>query len=162
MSQTRIPIATNILTTSAATVTFSSISGSYTDLILISNLIGSGVGFANMKFNGDTGANYAYIALVGNGSTTFTQQGGSQNELYNFGAYQTYSGSINSLHFFNNYSNTTTKKTVLGRYNAVINESTVTVGLWSSTSAINSITISLSANTFGIGSTFTLYGIKAE
>ena len=161
MPTTYTTIATQTLFTAASSVTFSSIPGSYTDLVLSSNFLNSGVGFSYIRINGDSGSNYSYTAMVGNGSAAFSQGGGSQTELYGLGAYQLYNGSINSLHYFNNYSNTTNNKTVLGRYNGVTNEVTATVGLWRSTSAINSITLSLSANTFGINSTFTLYGIKA-
>ena len=36
-----------------------------------------------------------------------------------------------------------------------------TVGLWRSTAAINTITLSANADTFAAGTTATLYGIKA-
>jgi len=60
-----------------------------------------------------------------------------------------------------NYSNTTTNKTVIGRHNGASGP-VASVGLWRNTAAINSIRISnSSAVNFTIGSTFSLYGIKA-
>ena len=63
-----------------------------------------------------------------------------------------------------NYSNTTTYKTILGRANNAVTGVTETVGLWRSTSAITSMTLlqSYGSDLFKTGSTFTLYGIKAE
>ena len=60
-----------------------------------------------------------------------------------------------------NYANTTTYKTMISRASDATQNAIAYVGLWRSTSAINSITLSVSAGTFAIGSTFTLYGIKA-
>jgi hypothetical protein len=61
-----------------------------------------------------------------------------------------------------NYSNTTTYKTVLLRSNNASAITVATVGLWRSTSAINTIKIYADgAAVFSVGSTFTLYGIKA-
>jgi hypothetical protein len=61
-----------------------------------------------------------------------------------------------------NYSNTTTNKTVLARASSQQEGVEATVGLWRSTAAITSITFDLvSTRTFSVGSTLTLYGIKA-
>jgi hypothetical protein len=61
-----------------------------------------------------------------------------------------------------NYANTTTFKTHISRSNNSSNFVMATVGLWRSTAAITSITLlTNTADTFSVGSTFTLYGIKA-
>jgi len=55
------PIATTTVSgSSTSTVTFSSISGTYTDLVIIGNL-GSQTtnAFPYLQFNGDTGSNYS-------------------------------------------------------------------------------------------------------
>ena len=66
---------------------------------------------------------------------------------------------------FNNYSNTTTYKTILSRTNHASEPSSrvgTQVALWRSTSAITSIEIAeVIGTTWAVGSTFTLYGIKA-
>jgi hypothetical protein len=59
-----------------------------------------------------------------------------------------------------NYANTSTYKTVLTRSNKYDRVGAI-VGLWRSTAAINSITLTAYSNTYAIGSTFTLYGIAA-
>ena len=70
MASTYQPIATNTLGSAAASVTFSSISGAYTDLVLIMNA-GSSTTNADVDINvnGDTGANYSRTILYGTGST---------------------------------------------------------------------------------------------
>ena len=70
-------------------------------------------------------------------------------------------GQNNAIVQFQNYSNTTTYKTVLSRGNNASNLVEAFVGLWRSTSAITAIDIKTQSGNFSIGSTFTLYGIKA-
>jgi hypothetical protein len=66
----------------------------------------------------------------------------------------------------NNYSNSTTHKTTLSQLTrATVGAAGIdaSVGLWRNTSAINRLTFIIeSSNSFASGSTFTLYGIKAE
>jgi hypothetical protein len=65
-----------------------------------------------------------------------------------------------------NYSNTTTNKTVISRTNVTSGSFPGTetmVNLWRSTSAINVIELRQSGSgQYLSGTTFTLYGIKAE
>jgi hypothetical protein len=163
MTSTYEKIATNTLGSATASVTFSSISGSYTDLVLVVNAGASSAGFDfAIRFNSDTGNNYSHTRLRGNGSAASSLRA-SNNSFINTLSISTTIDS-NFIVSINNYSNSTTYKSVLMRANnsAIAVESVV--GLWRNTSAITSITISpefLTAN-FITGSTFTLYGIKAE
>lgn len=163
---TYTPLATNTLGTAASSVTFSSISGAYTDLVVISDCsVGSGTLFFGYQVgNGsvDTGSNYSYTYLLGSGSAASSgAAGGTFLEPFtNTGA----NNRLNIITFFQNYSNTTTYKTSLTRSNSPSSTRAVaaSVGLWRSTSAINTIKISsIDANNFNVGSTFTLYGIAA-
>jgi hypothetical protein len=61
-----------------------------------------------------------------------------------------------------NYSNATTYKTFLARGNIAAGGTEAVVGLWRNTAAITSLELLPTASTFATGSTFTLYGIKAE
>ena len=61
-----------------------------------------------------------------------------------------------------NYSNTTTFKTAVSRKNDTAGVMGATVHLWRSTAAINSVQIGTqTADTFSVGTTFTLYGVKS-
>jgi hypothetical protein len=158
MAITYEPIATTTLTTASASVTFSSISGSYTDLIIIASVKAStGTPDANFTVNNDTGSNYSRTGLYGDGSTA----GSFRNSNVANAAFAT----INSTNFtpvkiqLQNYSNTTTNKTFL--YSGGLDYPAATVFLYRSTSAITRVDFSISSGNYASGSTFTLYGIKA-
>jgi hypothetical protein len=167
MASTYTPLATQTLGSAAASVTFSSISGAYTDLILVFNggksIAGSSVDF---RFNSDSGSNYSFTEIYGNGTTAASQRVSSAT--YGSLAYNAVPDStLTSTIIMNimNYSNTTTNKTAISRNGSIGTSFPGTeaiVNLWRSTAAINTITLSnSSAANFSIGSTFTLYGVKS-
>jgi hypothetical protein len=164
MTATYDSIATTTLGSAAADVTFSSIAGTYTDLVLVCSVRTSGVAAINFQVNSDTGSNYSFRYLQGNGtaasSAGFTNTSSVQG-FYTTGAPTATSTFGTYIIHFNNYSNTTTYKTFLSRESG--DATTVaTVGLWRSTSAINAIKLYPGGANFTSGSTFSLYGIKAE
>jgi len=166
MPATYEPIATTTLSSTAASVTLSSISGSYTDLVLVVQASVDSSGDLRYRLNSDTGSNYSGTILWGTGSTSGSIRVSNVTSGITdaYGVFATTLGnSVQILQFFN-YSNTTTYKTILSRTNAAASGVDATVGLWRSTSAITSIEIGKNSGmggTFQIGSTFTLYGIKA-
>jgi hypothetical protein len=162
MPATYEPIATTTLGSSAASYTFTSIPQTYTDLILVVNYqdtraVGGTDGFVTVG-NGsiDTGTNYSYTVLRGNGTTASSIRATSANYIHTDGSGESRTYMI--AHFMN-YSNTTTNKTVLVRDGAN-NRVDAVVGLWRSTSAINQVRFSGETGLVS-GSTLTLYGIKA-
>jgi hypothetical protein len=167
MAQTYTPLATTTLTSDQATVTFSSISSAYTDLVLIFRgtcSFGNPGSDININFNSDTGTNYSRTYLLGDGTSVSSGRSSSIAAFKPSGLYY----NMYQITHINNYANTTTYKTALSKSTtwAVSNATgyiAETVGLWSSTAAINRIDITISTGTaiIGSGSTFTLYGIKA-
>jgi hypothetical protein len=160
------PIATTTLSTSTATVSFTSISGSYTDLIVVANIAqAAGNNSIRYRFNNDTGSNYSYADLRGTGSAAESAR--ETNITSGLAADSTGSTSIELIVIFQilNYSNSTTYKTTLGRGNRASSLTDATVGLWRSTNAITSVELALGStfpsNNFASGSTFTLYGIAS-
>lgn len=163
LPSTMTPIATQTLTASSATVTFSSIPQTYTDLYLVINAATGAYTDNYIRYNSDTGTNYSYTRYGYNSNATYADRGSSQSSMY-FGSTDT--TIVNTItHHIMNYSNSTTYKTSLGRNGIVSganwNGTQTFVCLWRSTAAINSITLSLSSSTWSTGSSFTLYGIKA-
>jgi hypothetical protein len=162
MASTYTPIATTTLGSAAASYTFSSISGSYTDLILVFNgTCATGTTSMNITVNSDTGSNYSMTRLYGSGSAAFSER--QSNVASMIIGISSNSQSINIVQF-QNYSNTTTYKTVLSRQNVPSDSSiavAAAVGLWRSTAAISSMTITTPPYNLQTGSTFTLYGIEA-
>lgn len=163
---TYTPIATNTLSSAAASVTFSSISGAYTDLVLICSTSGTRVSTSdsfNIRFNSDTASNYSDTVLRGNGTsaTSFrdtSSTGGFIGETI-----------VNSSTSFTpiivnimNYSNSTTYKTSLSRSNFAGGFVEASVVLWKATpAAITSLTLFYGTGNITAGSTFQLFGIAA-
>ena len=162
MPATYEPIATNSLTGTTASVTFSSIPSTYTDLVLIFNgSIDTNSRQLVLQFNSDTGTNYSNTRLVGDGTSAASYRATSQT--YARCITSTTNNVVSTIIVnIQNYSNTTTNKTILSRGSATSDQADAIVNLWRSTSVINSITCLLSGTgNFNSGSTFTLYGIKA-
>ncbi len=154
-------IATTTLGSSASSYTFNSISGSYTDLVLIISAKNSTYNSSSgeVRFNSDSGSNYSYTEVSGNGTTASSSRTANSTSL------QCFRTDINnfgtSIINIQNYSNSTTNKTTISRA-SMENGVRAFVGLWRSTSAITSITVlPEGGTTFSTGSVFTLYGISA-
>ena len=153
---------------SATTLTFSSIPSTYVAL-QIRGIANDGVGngyHASLRFNSDSGANYAQHRILGNGSTVTASANTSQTEMQigNSGNIaDTYATYITDIH---NYANTTQNKTVRtfsGRDNNGSGSCFLFSGLWLSTSAVTSVSIyNVGPVAWTSGTTFALYGIKGS
>ena len=159
MPSTYSQIATNTLGSSTATITFSNIPQTYTNLVIIgSGTAGSSVSFT-LQFNGDTGSNYSVTFLYGDGSSAVSGRASSQTSISGMGRLSTVESS--SIINIRNYSNTTTNKTVIGRGGAANSLTIASVGLWRSTAAISSVLLRLEGGgNMSAGTTLTLYGIR--
>ena len=121
MASTYEPIATQTLGSDTATVTFSSIPQTYTDLVIVQQGRCSDASTdinTYYQFNGDTSSNYSVTRLQGNGSTAVSNRGSSQTVGYityvpanNATAGEFSANTINIM----NYSNATTYKTSISR-----------------------------------------------
>jgi hypothetical protein len=160
-------IATQTLGSDQASVTFSSIPGTYTDLVLISNVRINQSNSSDIycQPNGVGTANKSFTFVIGNGSTASSARGTNDaNIRIGAGTGTSQASGIfgTSISNFMNYSNTTTFKTILSRGSDATNAAQAIVGLFPSTNAITSIVI-YGNNSVNIlsGSTFSLFGIKA-
>lgn len=159
MTVTYEAIASTTLTSGQTSVSLNSFGG-YTDLVLVVSASNptndSGL---MVRFNGDSGSNYSDTSMYGNGSQALSFRSTSATGMFIGRTDTTISTSI--AHF-QNYANTTTNKTVISRGNDSA-MTIATVGLWRNTAAITSMSIyDQNGRTFPSGSTFSLYGIKAE
>jgi hypothetical protein len=156
-------ISSNVLGSAAASVTFSSIPNTYTDLIIVTQAISATADDVGIRFNSDSGSNYSQTWLSGNGTSAFSSRYSSSTSVY----LDIYGSMGTSL--FNNtnvqimdYANTTTYKTFLSRSNRAGSGVDAIVGLWRSTAAISTIVLAPTTGVnFSTGSTFKLYGIEA-
>lgn len=167
MAKTYEPIQTQTLGSDTATVTFSSIPQTYTDLILVSQTRSTRAGNAGdggrIRFNSDTGTNYSTTTLEGNGSVAESTRFSTQSFILVRIPAATATASVlsPSIAQIMNYSNATTYKTALIRLTSVSESVGLNAGLWRNTAAITSIDFSANTGNLVSGSTFTLYGIKA-
>lgn len=164
-------IASNTLSSSAASVTFSAIPGTYTDLVVKWSARSDGATtneYSKIVLNSDIAANYSETYVRGTGSTADSGRY-SSNDKWLFipidGANNTSSTFSNSEIYIPNYAGSTKK--VAGSYSvreenaATANSIVGNAHLYQGTSAITSIQLTPNNGTnFVSGSSFFLYGIK--
>jgi len=165
MAKTYEPISTTTLGSAAASVTFSSIPQTYTDLVLIaSTQPSSASGYLGyIKLNNDSSSLYSETLLYGTGSSAGSARESNRTLGYTGNwttANSTSSFTVFQIHFMN-YANTNTYKTYIARSSDAEKEVNATVNLYRSTSAITEIVFSVNTGNLVAGSVFTLYGIKA-
>jgi hypothetical protein len=163
MPNTYTELLKTTVVSSTPSVTFSSISSAYTDLVLVFSGTMTASARIDLRVGNttlDTGSNYSNTEILGTGSSATSYRYANGTTMQGpFDAFGTGTGQVDATFHFQNYSNTTTYKTVLGRSNSASNGTGAFVGLWRSTSAINTISIIPTSN-FATG-TFSLYGILA-
>lgn len=156
------PLANITLGSAQASVTFSSISGTYRDLVLVCHYLAASSGsYPVIRFNSDTSdANYRFVEVVGNGTSASSSSG---NGLYFGNNYQPSDNTnpqpvvIQIL----DYSATDKHKTALLRTNASTQGVSILAGRWANTAAITSITINGNFVNIAAGSSFALYGVSS-
>ena len=153
------PLANLTLGSTAASVTFSSISGSYRDLRLV--IVGAVASAnANYRFNNDSSSTYLWTTLEGNGSAVSSAWNGdtfgsfANNYIIWFSSTQT----LVTMDILD-YSATDKHKTVMTRANRPDNALNAVIVRWPSTAAITTITLNSNAS-WATGSTFALYGVS--
>ncbi len=169
-------IATVTAAGGESTITFSSIPSTYTSLqvrLIAKNTrsADSAWGSNRLRINGDTGTNYTYHELSGDGSTAYAS--GGTAFAFAFGPGVPGSGGGNTSTFaaqiidIHDYAVTTKNKTI--RWFGGVDQNTTTASrnvislfsnLWLSTSAITSLTFSHGDGNWSAGTTISLYGIK--
>ena len=158
---TYTPLAEITLGSSVTSVTFSSISGSYRDLILVFN--GSASASENMRFrfNGST-SGYTAVEAAGSGSNTAAGTEPATGAGYVTINYPSVSsGQTVGVYQFMDYSVTDKHKTVLLRNNNSDWGTSMVAARWANTAAVTSIQLYPNDGTFNSGCTFALYGIAS-
>jgi hypothetical protein len=155
-------------TGSSGVITFSNIPQTYQHLQIrvLARATSSGNNI-NVTLNGNTGSNYAYHNVGGNGSIVFANGNATQTYM-GFDDFTTVSSEgtgtmgvgIIDIH---DYTSTTKNKTLRGfggRDNNGSGNIKLHSGLFVNTGAITSITLTHNASSFTTASTFALYGFK--
>jgi hypothetical protein len=154
------PIATTTLGSANATISFSSIPSTYTDLRLVFTGTVTSASSLRLTFNSDSATNYSWTFLRGAGVEASSR---STNENYLIFHNFNLSTTIPQFYSFDIFSYAgSTNKTLLATTQQDLNGSgsvIYTAALWRNTAAINTITFTNSVSTFATGTTATLYGI---
>ena len=175
MPSSRQLIASQVLGSSAASVTFSGIPGTFKDLVLRwsarSAYADDTVNVANLQINADSGTNYSMTYVRGNSSAASSsrESGQTQSYLGQVPAAMATSNTFNSGElYFPSYAASQTKpissvnmqeNNTSSAGNAYVN---AIAHLYNSTTAISSIKIALNGGqSFVAGSSFYLYGLSS-
>lgn len=152
----------------AASVTFSNIPQTYTDLVVLCSVRNESTsGQMTMVFNSSTDATYSRRKLYGDGSTVVSNSGSSET-VFNYIdiPYSTYTANTfsNASFYIPNYTSSSNKSFLVDSVeenNSTTSYAEIIAGLRSSTAAITSITFAINNGVdFNQHSSFTLYGIS--
>ena len=157
-------IETKTLGADAASIEFTSIPQTFTDLLVLASTrattAGTGVQACLINFNSITD-DFTYRIMNGNGSTvTQTTGGGIAFNAPSTGTTANTFGNVSV--YIPNYAGATFKSystDSVTEHNATEAHQTIISGLWADTAAITSVLFAPTANNFIAGSTISLYGI---
>jgi len=157
---TYVALATTTLASTDSQIDFTSIPSTYRDLVIVIDTgVTAGAYDIRMFFNADTSTgNYSRVVAWGNGGSVGSLTGAEQITYY--GAPRDTQNSTNFVQVMD-YSATDKHKTSLVRSNNSASGLDMIASRWANTAAITSVRLLPSANSFTIGSTFSLYGIEA-
>jgi hypothetical protein len=167
MANTYVKIASvSVGAGGAATMAFSSIPSTYTDLVLLYSARASeptGTFYeVSVTLNGST-SGFTAKQLYGDGSTAASSSP-TTRQVGLIGNVATTSNTFNNNQvYFPNYAGFTNKSysvDAVTENNATTAYANIVAGLWSNTAAINAISIAVTSGNFVQYSTATLYGIK--
>lgn len=163
MAKTYEPIATIVLGSTATSINFSSIPQTYTDLRLVWSKYQSANGNSWVQFNDDSGGNYGLSCLSTNGNAVYAASllnavrigpsvfsAPSNTNPFSIMDIFSYTGSTNKIAL----------STVSGDQNGTGWIEKV-AGVWRNSAAVTSIRLTFGGNNLPVGTTATLYGIKA-
>ena len=162
MTQTYRPLGTITLGSSASSITFSSIpTTGFRDLVLtVSGTVTSSAGL-RMRLNNDSGTNYSYINMY---ATTVTGSEGALTQNTLFPTISTLSSGQRFSYTAQIIDSSATDKHKMILFRSIENNVAAvasSASRWASTSAVTSIQLFLSANSYSAGTTFNLFGITS-
>ena len=164
MATTYEKIATTTLASTSSTIDFTSISSAYTDLrLVLTYKTSAAFALTRLRFNSVTSALYSNTTMMDDGSALSgnNYSGHTNIAIDSYGSSNTIPTYI-TIDLFS-YAGTTFKTVLLTASEDQNGSGQVTegVGLFRSTAAITSINLFTTSSTYAVGTTATLYGIKA-
>lgn len=173
MAVTYTPLATyTVNTTAVSNIDFQSISGSYTDLVVKATIRSTSSSSTLDEFlyraNANSGNVYDGERLYSDSAGVYAARYQYVNTTY-WGplGYAASAGTVPPLEYsyhqidWMNYSNATTYKTCLSKTVFATKSSSIITNSYYATTAISNLTFYLALGNFDVGSTITIFGIKA-
>lgn len=150
----------------AANVEFTSIPGTYAHLQIRGfGRSSSAECDVKVQLNSDTGSNYAYHRLQGDGASVGADGAASQTTMFYCGRItnnaSTFGANIIDILDYTNTNKYTTLRTLMGWDGNGSGYISLASGLWMNTNAVTSIKLIPHSNNFTQYSHFALYGIKS-
>lgn len=154
------------LAANSSSVTFSSIPQNYGDLVITLNGKPSDTSFPviALRFNGDSGSNYSYVGVSGNGSSTNSGTNASLGYLSIGQAHGTGPSTSSQFQTIVNiieYSAIDKHKVAISRNSVPDTGAETQVARWANTAAVTSISAITTSGGFAIGTTISIYGLVA-
>jgi hypothetical protein len=143
------------LATTASSVTFSSITQSYSDLVLVANQLHGADGYTFLRFNGDATSSYSLVLMRGNGSSAFSSSTTTTQFEINQSAYTSFFNIVQIM----GYSETDKNKSILSRGDNSAENAIAYAARWANNAAITSISVNAGGSSYISGSTFKIFGI---
>jgi hypothetical protein len=161
-------IETKTLGTAAASIEFTSIPQTFTDLVVVASTRKSTTSNTNssfLRFNSDSATNYRVIRLRGNGSSVESVSNQSRSSITGGQtASSDYTANTfgNSTFYISNYTTSTAKSVSIDSVtenNATESYQEIIAGSYVGAGVITSISLEPDSGNFVTGSTISLYGI---
>ena len=154
---TYIALATTTLGSAASSVTFSSIPGTYRDLVFVMSGTSTTATDVTMQINNNSDNIYTSVRMLGDGTNASSSTtSGTSGTWLRFSA-PSVIGS-NRVQFMD-YAQTDKHKTMLIRTDNSNSLTAARAARWGSTNAITSFKVTSDSGNFSVGSTFSLYGV---
>lgn len=151
-------LETEILASSASSVTFTGL-GSYSNYKHLQIRFAGNHTFLTtnlrLRLNSDTGSNYAFHSLNGDGSSVSVFGFSSQSVIFPYPVSPTTTSAVIDILDFDSSSKNTTLRGLIGSDSYM----QLFSGLWNNTNAVTDIEVFVASGAFTAGSRFSLYGI---
>ena len=148
------------------TVTFSSIPQTYKHLQIRTSSVATTDGYISSRFNADSGSNYAWHVLSGDGGSATSAAFATQSSIRvtGYGAQMDSTNpyvSVTDILDYTNSNKHTTIRTLQGKDSNGAGSAMFFSGVWFNSAAVTNIELFLnSTKTYATGSHIALYGIK--
>lgn len=154
---TYVALGTITLASATSSLVFSSIPATYRDLILILRGSTGTTALTGVRLNADTGSNYSWVLMRGNGSNAASASGTETYvPIWYAGNPQSGVGIVQIM----DYSATDKHKTALVRQDTDNDVTAAFATRWANTAAVTSLTVRTSTSSFNIGTTISIYGVN--